>query len=103
MHAYRNNSKKRPETELHGDFQTFSGPALLPDDACLEPRVRRGRPANAVLHFEQWFNRVLQGIDDGKAKRNFRTSKARLEQIVQTGPSIHRERLFAHAEALFTN
>jgi len=103
MHADPSYSKKHPETELHGDFQSFCGPALLPDDACLEPRVRRGRPANAVLHFDEWFNRMLQGIDDAKTKRDFQTSKARLEEIVQTVPSSRRERLFAKVEALFAN
>lgn len=45
MHAERNDAGKHPETELHGDLQTFCSNALSPDDASLEPRVRRGRPA----------------------------------------------------------
>jgi hypothetical protein len=45
MHADQNGARKHPETELHGDLQSFCGPALLPNDPSLEPRVRRGRPA----------------------------------------------------------
>ncbi|MCI0637963.1 MAG: hypothetical protein L0Y72_23690 [Gemmataceae bacterium] len=46
MHNNPTNSKQQPETEWHGELQKFCGPALLPDDANLEPRVRRGRPAD---------------------------------------------------------
>ena len=35
------------ETEFHGEVQVFSGRALAPDDPSLEPRVRKGRPADA--------------------------------------------------------
>jgi hypothetical protein len=36
----------QPETEFIGLFQEFSGEALSPDDASLEPRERKGRPAD---------------------------------------------------------
>ena len=43
------NEKKplpQPETFFDGEIQVFSGPLLSPDDPSLEPRVRRGRPAD---------------------------------------------------------
>jgi hypothetical protein len=50
MHTDPNQVKaKHPETELHGDLQSFCGSALPPDHASLEPRVRRGRPADSKL------------------------------------------------------
>jgi hypothetical protein len=42
-----NNPLHQPETEFRGEVQVFSGPALAPDDPSLEPRVRKGRPADA--------------------------------------------------------
>ena len=36
----------QPDTEFTGDLQVFSGQALSPDDPSLEPRVRKGRPAD---------------------------------------------------------
>jgi hypothetical protein len=36
----------QPETEFHGELQEFSGPALAPDDPCLGPRERKGRPGS---------------------------------------------------------
>jgi hypothetical protein len=47
MNANSSNPKEQPETEWHGELQEFAGPALPPDDPNLEPRVRRGRPADA--------------------------------------------------------
>jgi hypothetical protein len=38
------NPLHQPETEFDGEVQTFTGPALPPDDPNLEPRVRKGRP-----------------------------------------------------------
>jgi hypothetical protein len=40
------NPLHQPETEFDGELQVFSGPALTPDDPSLEPRVRKGRPAD---------------------------------------------------------
>ena len=39
--------KHQPETEFNGELQEFSGPVLSPDDPTLEPRIRRGRPAES--------------------------------------------------------
>ncbi len=36
----------QPETEFTGDLQVFSGLALAPNDPSLEPRERKGRPAD---------------------------------------------------------
>jgi hypothetical protein len=36
----------QPETEFNGDLQEFTVAALAPDDPRLEPRIRRGRPAD---------------------------------------------------------
>jgi hypothetical protein len=47
MAANSKDPKQPPETEWHGELQEFCGPALAPDDPSLEPRVRRGRPADA--------------------------------------------------------
>jgi hypothetical protein len=46
MNPDATNPLHQPETEFHGDVQLFAGPALAPDDASLEPRVRKGRPAD---------------------------------------------------------
>jgi hypothetical protein len=40
------NPLHQSETEVQGELQVFSGPALSPDDPSLEPRVRKGRPAD---------------------------------------------------------
>ena len=43
------NSKRpmhQPETEFIGELRLFEGEALSPDDPSLEPRIRRGRPAD---------------------------------------------------------
>jgi hypothetical protein len=42
------NPLHQPETEFHGELQVFSGPALPPDDPTLEPRLRKGRPAETL-------------------------------------------------------
>jgi hypothetical protein len=47
MNPNATNPLHQPETEFHGELQVFSGPALAPDDPSLEPRVRKGRPADA--------------------------------------------------------
>ena len=39
------NPHHQAETEWSGELQEFSGPTLSPDDPALEPRARRGRPA----------------------------------------------------------
>jgi hypothetical protein len=44
------NPRHQPETEFTGELQVFSGPALSPDDPRLEPRERKGRPADAETH-----------------------------------------------------
>lgn len=44
------NPRHQPETEFQGELQAFSGPALAPDDPSLEPRVRKGRPAELGGH-----------------------------------------------------
>jgi hypothetical protein len=36
----------QPETEFIGELQVFSGRVLSPDDPSLEPRERKGRPAD---------------------------------------------------------
>lgn len=36
----------QPDTEFTGDLQVFTGFALSPDDPSLEPRERKGRPAD---------------------------------------------------------
>ena len=36
----------QPETEFIGELQEFSGTFLSPDDPNLEPRERKGRPAD---------------------------------------------------------
>ena len=46
MTPNQSNPLHQPETEFHGELQVFSGPALAPDDPNLEPRVRKGRPAD---------------------------------------------------------
>ena len=46
MNPTATNPLHQPETEFQGDLQVFSGPALAPDDPSLEPRVRKGRPAD---------------------------------------------------------
>jgi hypothetical protein len=46
MNPSTTNPLHQPETEFHGELQVFSGPALAPDDPTLEPRVRKGRPAD---------------------------------------------------------
>ena len=40
------NPMHQPETEFIGERYFFSGPALSPDDPSLEPRERKGRPAD---------------------------------------------------------
>jgi hypothetical protein len=46
MDPNSNRPPHQPETEFAGEVQEFSGPALSPMDPTLEPRVRKGRPAN---------------------------------------------------------
>ena len=46
MRPNATNPLHQPETEFHGELQEFSGPALAPDNPGLEPRVRKGRPAD---------------------------------------------------------
>jgi len=46
MNPKATNPLHRPETEFDGEVQIFSGPALAPDDPSVEPRLRRGRPAD---------------------------------------------------------
>lgn len=46
MNPNATNPLHQAETEFHGELQVFSGPALSPDDSRLEPRVRKGRPAD---------------------------------------------------------
>ena len=41
------NPLHQKETEWQGGVYFFEGPALSPDDPSLEPRVRKGRPADA--------------------------------------------------------
>ena len=36
----------QPETEFIGDLQEFVGTVVSPDDPSLEPRERKGRPAD---------------------------------------------------------
>ena len=36
----------QPETEFIGELQEFSGTFIPPDDPSLEPRERKGRPAD---------------------------------------------------------
>ena len=36
----------QPETEFVGELQEFTGTFLPPDDPSLEPRERKGRPAD---------------------------------------------------------
>ena len=47
MNPNTTNPLHQPETEFQGELQVFSGPALAPDDPTLEPRVRKGRPADS--------------------------------------------------------
>jgi hypothetical protein len=47
MNPKPTNPHHQPETECTAEVQEFSGPALSPDDPSLEPRVRKGRPADA--------------------------------------------------------
>jgi hypothetical protein len=47
MNSNSSNPDQQPETEWHGELQEFSGKAMPPNDASLEPRVRRGRPVEA--------------------------------------------------------
>jgi len=46
MNPNASNPLHQAETEFQGELQVFSGPALSPDDPGLEPRVRKGRPAD---------------------------------------------------------
>jgi hypothetical protein len=46
MNPQAGNPLHQPETEFQGELQMFSGQALSPDDPCLEPRVRKGRPSD---------------------------------------------------------
>jgi hypothetical protein len=48
MSSNASNPHHQPETEFQGELQEFSGPALAPDDPSLEPRVRKGRPADLM-------------------------------------------------------
>ena len=48
MNANSNLPPHQAETEFTGEVQTFSGPALSPNDPCLEPRERKGRPAGSL-------------------------------------------------------
>jgi hypothetical protein len=46
MNPNATNPLHQLETEFRGEVQAFSGPALAPDNPSLEPRVRKGRPAD---------------------------------------------------------
>ena len=46
MNLNPTNPLHQSETEFHGELQEFSGQALAPDDPSLEPRERKGRPAD---------------------------------------------------------
>jgi hypothetical protein len=46
MNPQTSNPLHQPETEFQGELQVFAGPAVSPDDPNLEPRVRKGRPAD---------------------------------------------------------
>ena len=43
------NPHHQSETEFTGEVQIFSGPALSPNDPQLEPRQRKGRPADSGI------------------------------------------------------
>ncbi len=46
MNAETPRPMHQPETLFIGELQEFKGTFLSPDDPSLEPRVRRGRPAD---------------------------------------------------------
>jgi hypothetical protein len=46
MNADSNKPTHQPETEFTGELQEFTVEALAPDDPRLEPRIRKGRPAD---------------------------------------------------------
>jgi len=46
MDSSAKNPSHQPETESVAELQEFTLEALSPDDPRLEPRVRRGRPAD---------------------------------------------------------
>ena len=46
MNADSKKPPHQPDTEFTGELQEFTVQALQPDDPLLEPRVRRGRPAD---------------------------------------------------------
>jgi hypothetical protein len=46
MNTNAGDPNKREETEWHGELQQFAGPVVSPTDSSLEPRIRRGRPAD---------------------------------------------------------
>jgi hypothetical protein len=48
MNANPSDPKRQKETEWHGELQQFAGPVLSPTDPSLEPRIRRGRPADMM-------------------------------------------------------
>jgi hypothetical protein len=46
MNADSNKPTHQPETEFTGELQEFTVEALATDDPRLEPRIRKGRPAD---------------------------------------------------------
>ena len=64
MNANPSNPHHQSETEWHGELQKFSGPALSPSDPSLEPRVRKGRPADA-----QRFGATEQNADNEQSEQ----------------------------------
>ena len=46
MNADSERPMHQPETEFIGELQVFIMPVVSPDDPSLEPRERKGRPAD---------------------------------------------------------
>ncbi len=46
MDANTKRPMHQPETEFIGEYHEFVVQALAPDDPSLEPRIRKGRPAD---------------------------------------------------------
>lgn len=46
MNDHSKKPSHQPETEFTGELQEFTLQALPPDDPRLEPRIRKGRPAD---------------------------------------------------------